>query len=92
VNSSVRASALRFYKQTPATGRAQMLRRLSQTLYCADGTLLAVHAGWARVPALLNAESRSIHGRVCFRGSRRQGEVKRRAAPAVVVGPDPSAL
>jgi hypothetical protein len=27
-------------------------------------------AGWARVPTLLNAESRGIHGRVCFRGSR----------------------
>jgi predicted permease len=41
---------------------------------------------------LLNAESRGIHGRVCFRGSRWQGEVERRATPAVAVGPDPSAM
>ena len=43
------------------------------------------------VPALLIAESRGIHGRVCFRGSRRQREVERRAAPAVAVGPNPAA-
>jgi hypothetical protein len=27
-------------------------------------------ADWARAPTLLNAESRGIHGRVCFHGSR----------------------
>ena len=48
--------------------------------------------GAACVPTLLNAESRGLHGRVCFRGSRWQGEVERRAAPAVAVGPNPAAL
>src|ERR1700747_345825 len=43
-------------------------------------------------PPLPNAESRGILGRVGFRGSRRQGEVERRATPAVAVGPDPSAM
>src|SRR6201996_5253355 len=38
------------------------------------------------------AESCGIHGRVCFRGSRWQGEVERRAPPSVAVGPDPSAM
>jgi hypothetical protein len=38
------------------------------------------------------AESRGIHGRVCFRGSRWQVEVERRATPSVAVGPDPSAM
>ena len=37
-------------------------------------------------------ESRCIHGRAGFRGSRWQGEVERRATPAVAVGPDPSAM
>lgn len=41
---------------------------------------------------LRNAESRGIHGRVCFRRSRRQGEVERSAAPAVAVGPNPAAM
>jgi hypothetical protein len=50
-------------------------------------------ADWARVSTLLNAESRGIHGRVCFRGSRCwQGEVECRATAAVAVGPDPSAM
>jgi hypothetical protein len=40
-----------------------------------------------RLPTLLNAESRGIHGRVCFRGSRWQGEVERRATRAATVGP-----
>jgi PIN domain len=47
---------------------------------------------WPREPALLNAESRRIPGTVCFRGSRWQGEVERRATPAVAVGPDLSAM
>ena len=42
--------------------------------------------------SLLSIESRGLHGRVCFRWSRRQGEVERRATPAVAVGPDPSAM
>ena len=41
---------------------------------------------------LLNAESRGIHGSVWFPGNRWQGKVKRRAAPAVAVGPDPAAM
>ena len=49
-------------------------------------------ADWARVPTLLNVESRRIHGRVCFRGSRWQGEVECRATAAVAVGPDPSVM
>ena len=49
-------------------------------------------ADWARVPTLLNAESRGIHGSVCFRESRRQCEVECRAATAVAVGPDPAAM
>src|SRR6201993_212764 len=40
----------------------------------------------------MTAKSRSIHGRVCFCGSRWQGEVEGRAAPAVSVGPDPAAM
>src|ERR1700742_1084356 len=41
----------------------------------------------------LNVESLCIHGRVSFRGRRRQGEVERRAtAAAVVVGPNSSAM
>src|SRR5271167_3725751 len=47
---------------------------------------------WPREPTLLNAESRGISGTVCFRGSRWQGEVERRATPAVAVGPDLSAM
>src|ERR1700728_4451786 len=43
-------------------------------------------------PTLLKAESRGMHGRVCFRGSRWQGEVERRATPAVAIGPDSSAM
>src|SRR5258705_2059976 len=43
-------------------------------------------------PLCRDIESRGIHGRACFRGSRRQGEVERRATPAVAVGPDPSAM
>lgn len=39
-----------------------------------------------------DAESRYVDGRVCFRGSRWQGEVERRAASAVAVGPNPAAL
>src|SRR6266481_4640512 len=49
-------------------------------------------ADLARVPTLLNMESSCIHGRVCFRGSRWQGEVERRATAAVAVGPDPPAM
>jgi hypothetical protein len=45
-----------------------------------------------REPTPLNVESRGIHGRVCFRGSRWQDEVERRATPVVAVGPDPSAM
>jgi hypothetical protein len=45
-----------------------------------------------RVPTLLNAESRGIDGRFYFRWSRWQGEVERRATPAVAVGPDPAAM
>ena len=33
-----------------------------------------------------------VHGRVCFRGNRRQGEVERRTKSAVAVGPDPAAM
>jgi hypothetical protein len=47
---------------------------------------------WPREPTLLNAESRGIRGRACFRANRRQGKVERRAAPAVAGGPDPSAM
>ena len=43
-------------------------------------------------PSLLKGESRGIHGRVCFRGSRWQGEVERRATPVVAVDPNPAAL
>src|SRR4051812_27032502 len=43
-------------------------------------------------PTLLHAESGCIHGKVCFRGSRRQGEVERCATLAVAVGPNPAAL
>ncbi len=49
-------------------------------------------ADWDRVSTQLNAQSRGIHGRVCFRGSRWQSEVERRATPAVAVGPDPAAM
>jgi hypothetical protein len=45
-----------------------------------------------RTHSLLNAESRGIRGRACFRRSRRQAEVERRATSAVAVGPDPTAL
>ena len=41
---------------------------------------------------LLNMRSSCIHGAVCFRGSRWQGKVECRAAPAVAAGPDPSAM
>ena len=57
-----------------------------------DGDRRNVHADRARVPTLLNAESRGIHGKVCFRGSHWQGELKRRAAPTVAVGPNSAAL
>src|ERR1700676_1580323 len=50
------------------------------------------NADWARVPTLLNAESRGIHGRVRFRGGRRQCEVECPAATAFAVGPDPAAM
>src|SRR3984885_2763611 len=52
----------------------------------------SIDVDWARVATLLNAESRGLHGRVCFRGSRWQGEVERPPTPAVAVGPDPSAM
>jgi hypothetical protein len=44
------------------------------------------------VPTLLNAESRSIHGRVCFSESRWQGEVEPRTRRFVAVGPNPTAV
>src|ERR1700722_14915508 len=52
------------------------------------GTLISLHSRRAY------NNSRGIHGRVRFRGSRWQGEVERRstAAVAVAVGPDPAAL
>jgi hypothetical protein len=48
------------------------------------------HPGVERRLSVRDAESRSIRGRVCSCGSRRQGEVERRAT--VAVGPNPSAM
>ena len=49
-------------------------------------------ADWARVPTLLNAESRGTRGRVCFRRSHWQGEVEGRARSVVGRHPHLSAM
>jgi hypothetical protein len=58
-----------------------------------------MHSGYGQqemsasgAPTLLNAELHGIHGRVCFRGSRWQGELERRASSIVRCGPDTPAM
>jgi len=46
----------------------------------------------ARVPTLLNAESRGTHERVCFRRSRWQVEVERCASSVVGCGPQSATM
>jgi hypothetical protein len=78
--------------EVPAEGRGASIYQDGGPSMSAQANYASNDADLTRESTVRDAESRCIHGRVCFRRCGRQCEVERRAKPAVAVGPDPSAM
>ena len=87
-----RRQPFRYAPERPTTGKVRVARYPPRTqksgkscvrtvLVSELGDYASNDSDWARLPTLLNAEPRGIHGRVCFCGSRWQGEVERAPHP-----------